>query len=195
MKKIFAVILTFVILCVFTGCTKAEEIKPIAYESSTVDVSNILENKELFETRIVSTKAQQEFRDIILHLIASLETTKVEDFTITFSEEVFTSWEECNNYAEAVKPGKTHLGSVGQYYLWLAQRIINQESKWEEICDENKALTTIAFSVKQYWLGSCTAKCFVDYRSKATEVNVHNRNDNHAFYEHDKWQAFVVESV
>lgn len=194
MKKILAIILTVIIICSFTACTKSEDIKPISYETCTVDVSKVVDNKMLFENRMVSTKEQKLFKDIILNVINMAENTEIEDFEIAFSEEVFTSWEECNNYAEAVKVGKTHLGSEVHYYLWLAQRIINEEAKWEEICDENKVITTIAFSAKEGWIGSCTKKCLMGYIDEATEGYVHG-NNNHAFSAHEKWQAFIVEIV
>ena len=195
MKKIIAIILVITTIGIlFTGCAKEEEIEAVKHEKVTVDVSLILENKSIFENRIASNNEQEKFKTTTIALIEKIDNGEITDFTVTFSEELFSSWEECNNYAEAIEPGKTHLGSWMHYILWLAQRIINDEVEWEEICNEEKVLPTIAFREKNCWVGSCVTKCLMSYSDISTEAYVHGANF-HAFADHNKWQAFVIESV
>ena len=195
MKKIFAIILTIAILCAFTACGKKEDMKPVVYESCTVDVSNILENKELFQNRVTSTDQQEVFKENILCLIDSIEKGDVviQDFTISVSEEIFKSWEEANNYAESKEPGKSHLGSYHNYFLWIAQRIINNEIKWEDVCDKIYSRPTIAFIEKDAWTGSCSWKCLIDYKEIKGEACVYAAP--HAKHRHKEWQAFVITPV
>ena len=195
MKKFISLILVLVvILLTFTGCATEEDIKVINYEKTMVDVSLIAENKVIFENRLSSTNEQEKFRKSIIELIEQIEKNEIKDFEVEFSEEMFTSWEECNNYAEAIEPGKTHLGTTGHYYLWLAQRIIKEEAKWEEICDKEKVLSTIAFNNSMYWVGTCTKSCGIEYKSISTQIYLHGPSA-HAFKSHEQWQAFIVKVV
>lgn len=194
MKKIIsAILLVIIMVCMFTGCVSKKDITAIEYDSTIVDVSIILENREIFEKRVPSTNNQKRFKDSMISLIREIESNEIKDFEIKFSNEVFSSWEECNDYAEALEPSKTHLGNCGYYYLWLAYRIINEEATWEEICDNKKTMTTIAFAEKNCWVGTCTTGCML-YSLESTETYIHGPNF-HAVNSHKQWQAFVIKII
>lgn len=196
MKRIISVILVIAtITMLFAGCTTDEDLNAFEYGSTIVDISTIVENKLVFENRVPSTKEQENFKKAILNVIAIIESNnEMKDFTVTVSDEIFNSWEECNDYAEEINPGSSHLGTYTHYILFLAQRIVNKEVTWDEIFDIPVKTTTLAFSKKECWVGSCTGKCGIVYLVDKGECVV--RSDiNHPYNYHENWQAFIVTSV
>lgn len=193
MKRIISIILViFTIAMLFTGCDTKEDMKSFKHETITVDVSKIAENKVLFENRVASTDEQNRFKNEILTLIEKINKDEINDFTISFSKETFKSWEECNDYAQKIKPGETYLGSNQHYLLWLAQRIINNEVDWKEICDTKNKFVTVAFAEKNSWVGTCSSlSCVPDWKKNFGEAHVF-KNSFHAHNFHKDWQACVV---
>lgn len=194
MKRIISIILVIAtIAMLFTGCTSKEDLKTIECEATIVDVSKIAENKALFENRVASIEEQNRFKSEILNLIEVINKGEINDFTISFSKETFKSWEECNDYAQKIKPGETYLGSNQHYLLWLAQRIINNEVDWKEICDTKNKFVTVAFAEKNSWVGTCSdVACIMDLKKNLGQAHVFKKSF-HAFNSHKIWQACVVE--
>lgn len=194
-KTIMVVMLIVMFVCCLTGCGqqyRAKEIEALEIADVEVDVSKIVEKKEILEKRVASTDLQKKIKSRMIHAVERVEESGVTSFKVHFSKELLGSWEECNDYAQNVDLGKSYLGSSDYYYLWLVQRLLNKEVTWAETCDDDTLpLPTIAFDDKFRWIGQCTKECSMGGYNHSTLGFLH-KNKNHAWQEHTKWQAFVV---